>query len=84
MRGPRAAAIRLQRDGGRVAMDAGRCRQMRFADSHVEFDFELLQKARGGAGMFRHDFVGENGVEFDVELAQHGLQLQTGVSAARD
>jgi hypothetical protein len=49
---------------------------MLLANAHVEFDFELLQKTGGGAGVLRHDLVGKHRVEFDVELAQYSLQLK--------
>ena len=49
---------------------------MLFAYAHVKFDFKLLKEACGSAGVLCHDFVGEDRVEFDVELAEYGLELQ--------
>jgi hypothetical protein len=33
---------------------------MLLANAHVKFDFELLQKTGGGAGVLCHDLIGKH------------------------
>lgn len=48
---------------------------MLLAYTRVKFDFKLLQKAGRRSRMLRHDLIGKNRIELDVELAKHRLEL---------